>query len=122
MKAIVSVTSVPKDDPYVTTLFKNIQDNRHLIMRVPKGETIFSQGDRADSVYFIQSGSVKISVLSYAGKQAVLAILGPHGFFGEESLADQSLRTNTAAAIEPSTLLQVEKREMVRVLYAQPDF
>jgi CRP-like cAMP-binding protein len=90
-------------------------------MSVRKGETIFNQGDRADSVYFIQSGSVKLSVVSYAGKEGVLAIIGPHGFFGEESLAEQSLRTNTATAMEPSTVLQIEKRAMVRALHAQSD-
>jgi len=90
-------------------------------MSVRKGETIFSQGDCADSVYFVQSGSVKMSVVSYAGKEGVLAIIGPHGFFGEESLTEQSLRTHTATAMEPSTVLQVEKRSMVRALHAQSD-
>ena len=89
-------------------------------MSVRKGETIFSQGDRADSVYFIQSGSVKISVVSYAGKEGVLAIIGPHGFFGEESLAEQSLRTNTATAMEPSTVLQIEKREWFALFTLSP--
>jgi CRP/FNR family cyclic AMP-dependent transcriptional regulator len=120
VKEVRNVTSIAADDPYVTTLFKNISDHRH-VMSVGRDETIFSQGDRADSVYFIQSGSVKISVVSYAGKEGVLAIMGPHGFFGEESLAEQSLRTNTATAMEPSTVLQIEKRAMVRALHAQSD-
>jgi CRP/FNR family transcriptional regulator, cyclic AMP receptor protein len=120
MKEVKNVASTPSDDPYVTALFKNISDNRH-VMSVGRGETIFSQGDHADSIYFIQSGSVKISVLSYAGKEGVLAILGPHSFFGEEFLAAQSLRTNTATAMEPSTVFQVEKRAMVRALHAQSD-
>jgi len=84
-------------------------------------KTIFSQGDRADSVYFIQSSSVKISVVSYAGREGVLAIIGPRGFFGAESLAEQSLRTNTATAAEPSMLLQIEKSAMVRALHAKSD-
>jgi CRP-like cAMP-binding protein len=104
----------------VTTLFKNISDHSH-VMSVGRDETIFSQGDRADSVYFVQSGSVKMSVVSYAGKEGVLAIIGPHGFLGEESLTEQSLRTHTATAMEPSTVLQVEKRSMVRALHAQSD-
>jgi CRP-like cAMP-binding protein len=86
MKEVVTVRSIPKDDPYVTALFKNMPDDRH-VMIVRKGETIFSQGDQADSVYFIQSGSVEISIVSYAGKEGVLAIMGPHSFFGEECLA-----------------------------------
>ena len=120
MKEMASVTSITKDDPYVTTLFRNMSDDRH-VMIVGKGETIFSQGDRADSVYFIQSGSVKISVVSYAGKEGVLAIMGPRNFFGEESLAEQSLRTNTATAMEASTVLHVEKQAMVRALHTQSD-
>jgi CRP/FNR family cyclic AMP-dependent transcriptional regulator len=121
MKEVASVTSVPTDDPYVTTLFKNMSHDRH-VMIVRKGETIFSQGNRADSVYFIQSGCVKISILSYAGKEGVLAMMGPRSFFGEESLTGQSLRTNTATAMEPSTVFQIEKRAMVRALHAQSDF
>ena len=117
---VTNVSSITTDDPYVTTLFKNISDDKH-VMSVRKGETIFSQGDRAESVYFIQSGSVKLSVVSYAGKEGVLAIMGPHGFFGEEALAEQPLRMNTATAMETSTLLQVEKRAMVRALHAQSD-
>jgi CRP-like cAMP-binding protein len=120
MKEVTNLTSVATDDPYVTALFKNISDNRH-VMNVQKGERIFSQGDRADSVCFIQSGSVKISVLSHAGKEGVVAIMGPHSFFGEESLAEQSLRMNTATAMEPSTVLQVGKRAMVHALRAQSD-
>jgi CRP/FNR family cyclic AMP-dependent transcriptional regulator len=120
MKEIASVTSIPQNDPYVTSLFKNMSDDRHAMI-VRKRETIFSQGDRADSVYFIQSGSVKISVVSYAGKEGVLAIMGPRNFFGEESLAGQSLRTNTATAMEASTVLHVEKQAMVRALHTQSD-
>ena len=90
-------------------------------MTVRKGETVFFQGDRADSVYFVQSGSVKMSVVSYAGKEGILAIIGPHGFFGEESLTEQLLRTHTATAMESSTVLQVEKRAMVRAVHAQSD-
>ena len=79
MKEVTNITSTTTDDPYVTTLFKGISGNRH-VTSVRKGETIFSQGDRADSVFFIQSGSVKISILSYAGKEGVVAIIGPAAF------------------------------------------
>ena len=119
MKNVTNVTSILTDDTYAKTLGK-ISEGMH-VMSVRKGEAIFSQGDRADSVYFVQSGSVKMSVVSYAGKEGVLAIIGPHGFFGEESLTEQSLRTHTATAMEPSTVLQVEKRSMVRALHAQSD-
>jgi len=118
MNEAANAISIRTDDPCMTTLLKNISERRH-VMSVGKGETIFSQGDPADSVYFIKSGSVKISVLSYTGKEGVLAIMGPGSFFGEESLAEESLRTITATAMEPSTVLQVERGAMLRALHAQ---
>jgi len=107
-------------DPFVTTLLGKISEGKHVIS-VPKGETIFSQGDRADAIYFVQSGRVKVSVVSSAGKEAVLEMLGPHGLFGEGSLVGQPLRLGTATALEPVTLFQVEKRAMLRALREQVD-
>jgi CRP/FNR family cyclic AMP-dependent transcriptional regulator len=107
-------------DPFVTTLLGKISEGKHVI-RVSKGETIFSQGDRADAIYFVQSGRVKVSVVSSAGKEAVLCMLGPHGLFGEGSLVGQIFRLNTATAFEPVTLFQVEKRAMLRALRDQID-
>src|SRR4029450_4039089 len=72
-------------------------------------------------IYFIQSGRVKISVVSPAGKEAVLAMLVPHDFFGEGALVGQSLRISTATTLEPVTLFQVEKRAMLRALHHQPE-
>src|SRR5438552_13224845 len=88
-------------------------------MRLPKGEKIFAQGDSADAIFFIQSGKVKISVVSAAGKEAVLVIVGPHNFFGEGSLVGQSLRMSTATTLEPSTVFRVEKLAMIRALHDQ---
>ena len=107
-------------DPYVTTLLGKISQGKH-VMSVPKGKKIFSQGDRADAIYFVQTGRVKVSVVSSAGKEAVLAMLGPHEFFGEGALVGQSLRVSTATALEPSTVFQVEKRAMLRALHDQAD-
>jgi CRP/FNR family cyclic AMP-dependent transcriptional regulator len=107
-------------DPFVTTLLGKISEGKHVIS-VPKGEAIFSQGDRADAIYFVQSGRVKVSVVSSAGKEAVLEMLGPHGLFGEGSLVGQPLRLGTATALEPVTLFQVEKRAMLRALREQVD-
>ena len=120
MKEVTNVISVATDDPYVTALLKDISEGKH-VMSVRKGEKIFSQGDCADSIYFVQTGRVKVSVVSSAGKEAVLAMLGPHSFFGEGALADQSLRMSTATAMEPATVFQVEKRAMLRALHAQAD-
>jgi len=107
-------------DPYVATLLAGISEGKQAIS-VRKGRKIFSQGDHADAIYFVQTGRVKVSVVSSAGKEAVLTMLGPHGFFGEGSLVGQSLRMSTATALEPTTLFQVDKRTMRRALHAQPD-
>src|SRR5579864_8487896 len=96
-------------DPFVTTLLGKISEGKHVIS-VAKGETIFSQGDRADALYFVQSGRVKVSVVSSGGKEAVIAMLGPHGLFGEGALVGQLFRLNTVTALEPVTLFQVEKK------------
>ena len=120
MQAVTKVTNVTSapPDPYVTALLGEISEGKREIS-VQKGQDIFSQGDRADAIYFVQTGRVKISVVSSAGKEAVLAMLGPHAFFGEGSLVGQSLRLSTATAVEPATLFQVEKRAMLRALHDQ---
>ena len=118
-KKVAKVTSTPTD-PFVTNLLGKISEGKH-VMSVRKGKKIFSQGDPADAIYFVQTGRVKVSVVSSAGKEAVLAMLGPHGFFGEGSLVGQSLRMSTATTLEPATVFQVEKRAMLRALHAQPD-
>jgi CRP/FNR family cyclic AMP-dependent transcriptional regulator len=87
-----------------------------------KSEAIFSQGDSAKNILYIQEGGVKLSVVNGAGKEAVVAILGPGDFLGEGCLADQPVRVGTAAAITPCTVLIIEKNEMVRVLRAQHAF
>ena len=116
---VVQVTSTPPD-PYVTTLLGKISEGKN-VMSFRKGKKIFSQGDRADTIYFVQSGRVKVSVVSSAGKEAVLAMLGPHDFFGEGALVGQSLRMSTATTLEPATVFHVEKRAMLRALHAQPE-
>jgi CRP-like cAMP-binding protein len=105
----------------VTALLEKLSEGKH-VMSVRKGEKIFSQGDRADTIYFVQTGRVKISVVSSAGKEAVLAMLGPRQFFGEGVLVGQSLRVSTATAVEPATLFQVERRAMLRALRDQAEF
>ena len=107
-------------DPYVATLLGKITTGKQELS-FQKGETIFSQGDPADSIYFIQSGRIKIAVVSATGKEAVLAMPGPHEFFGEGSLVDQPLRISTATTLEPSTVFRIEKRAMLRALHDQPE-
>ena len=83
--------------------------------------TIFVQGAPAKSVMYIQKGRVKLSVINPTGKEAVVAILGQGDFLGEKCLTGQSTRIGTAAAMLPSTLLVVEKDEMIRLLHKEHD-
>lgn len=92
------------------------------IVAYRKGERVFSQGDRCKSVMYIQAGGVKLSVLSKAGREAVVALLGPGEFFGEGCLAGQSVRMGNATAITGSTILLVDKDEMVDLLHKQHAF
>jgi CRP/FNR family transcriptional regulator, cyclic AMP receptor protein len=80
---------------------------------------IYSQGDPSDTVLYIQHGSVKLSVLSKTGKEAVVGMLGPGDFFGEGALAGQPVRLATATAMTASTILVVPKRQMIRLLHRQ---
>jgi CRP-like cAMP-binding protein len=84
-----------------------------------KRQAIFSQGDPADSVMYVQTGSVKLTVVNEGGREAVVAIFGPGDFFGEGGIAGQRLRMGTATAIVPTTVLVIEKDEMMRVLHAE---
>src|SRR5688572_26496584 len=79
-------------------------------------QTIFSQGDAADAVFYVQSGQVKLTVVSVGGKAAVIAILGPGSFFGEGCLAGQPLRMSTASAVPSSSIVRIEKKTMVSLL------
>jgi CRP/FNR family transcriptional regulator, cyclic AMP receptor protein len=84
-----------------------------------RDETIFSQGDVCEHVWYIQSGGVKLSVLSKTGKEAVVAMLGPGDFFGEGCLAGQTLRMGSATAVTPSAILRVDKEHMAQLLHKQ---
>ena len=87
-----------------------------------KGQTIFSQGDVSRSVLYLQTGSVKIAVTSSAGKEAVVALLHPGDFFGEGAIAGQPLRVARASAMGPVSVLEIEKKEMIRVIHEEPEF
>jgi CRP/FNR family cyclic AMP-dependent transcriptional regulator len=84
-----------------------------------RGESIFTQGDGAVSVMYIQRGGVKLSVVNGSGKEAVVAMLGPTDFFGEGCMAGQTVRMATATALAPTTLLVIDKNEMLRVLHEE---
>ena len=90
------------------------------IVKYTRSAVIFSQGDAASDVFYIQQGSIKLSVLSRAGKEAVVAILGAGDFFGEGCLAGQPRRMATASALGASTVLVIEKPQMLELLDTQP--
>ncbi len=81
---------------------------------------VYAQGDRASSIMYVQTGAVKLSVMSRTGKEAVVAMLGPGDFFGEGCLVGQTVRMGTATAMTPSTVLSIGKRKMLRLLQEQP--
>jgi len=87
-----------------------------------KDQNIFSQGEKCASVFYLQTGSVKITVISSTGKEAVVALLRPGSFFGEGCIAGQPLRVSTATAMEASSALSIEKDEMVRMIHQEPEF
>jgi len=94
----------------------------HSVLQFRRGGVVFAQGDRGHDVRYLQKGSVKLSVISHSGKEAVVAILGPGDFFGEGVLAGQTVRIATATAIAASRVLAIEKDAMTRLIHDQPAF
>jgi CRP/FNR family cyclic AMP-dependent transcriptional regulator len=88
---------------------------------VKRGELVYAQGAAAETIIYLQSGGVKLTVVNEVGKEAVVAILGPGDFFGEGCLAGQSVRIGTATAITSSTVLVIEKSEMLKLLHEEHD-
>ena len=105
-------------DPYVENLLERISEGKR-VLNPEKGDKIFSQGDRADAIFFIQRGKVKITVVSAAGKEAVIAVIGARSFLGEGALVGQSLRISTATVLAPSIVFRIEKMSMLRALHEQ---
>jgi len=87
-----------------------------------KAQPVFAQGDRADAVFFVQRGKVKLTVLSQQGKQAVIALLGPGDFFGEGCLAGQPVRMATATAMTEAAIVRLAKQTMIRALHRDAVF
>jgi CRP-like cAMP-binding protein len=100
------------------TFLATIGDGRKIVS-VPKKKTIFSQGDAADAVFYIQKGKVRLTVASKTGKEATIAMVSERSFFGEGSLAGQLLRMGSAAAMTDCELLRVEKKAMMDALHRE---
>jgi CRP/FNR family cyclic AMP-dependent transcriptional regulator len=112
-------TKLAEKQAFDVQVFLDPAGVRRRVVEYGSKETVFTQGDPATSVLYIQKGGVKLSVVNEAGKEAVVAILGPGDFFGEACLAGQPQRVRTAATITPSTILVIEKPEMIRLLHAE---
>src|SRR5271157_1007552 len=97
-------------------------DGGRTILESQDGQIIFSQGDPADSVFYIQKGSVKLTVVSEQGKEAVVAILGKGDFFGEGCLAGQPLRMASATAMMECEIMRLAKAAIIRVIHDEPTF
>jgi CRP-like cAMP-binding protein len=113
----------PKDKNALNVqAFFNAMGVKRRIVGYPKSQKIYSQGDPATTVLYIQHGSVKLSVVNTVGKEAVVAVLGPGDFPGEGSIAGQSIRMAKATAITPTNLLVIETNEMIRILHTEHEF
>ncbi len=97
-------------------------DGGRTISKYQKDQTVFSQGEAADAVFYIQQGKIKITVVSEQGKEAVVAILGTGDFCGEGCLTGQPLRIATAAAMMECVIVRLEKAAIIRVLHEEPAF
>jgi CRP-like cAMP-binding protein len=114
-----SKTKSTRNYPFDAQAFLDSAGVARQVKEFKKAEPLYSQGDDAESVLYLQEGGVKLTVVNEVGKEAVVAILGPGDFFGEGCLAGQSVRMGTATAITPSTVLVIEKSEMLKVLHEQ---
>jgi len=110
-----------ENQPFDAQAFLDSAGLSRKVVQYRKSQKIYSQGDRATSVMYIQEGGVKLSVVNEVGKEAVVAILGPADFLGEGCLAGQEVRMGTATAISPTSILVIERNEMMRVLHAEHD-
>jgi len=110
------------DRPFDPKEFLATVNGGRTISTYRKDETVFAQGDAADSVFYILQGKVKVTVLSEQGKEAVVAVLGPDEFCGEGCLTGQPRRISTATAMTDCTIMRLEKKTMIGALSDEPAF
>jgi len=109
-------------DDFDPKVFLSKVGNGKTILNFQKGQTVFAQGDDADTIFYIQSGRVKIIVASEHGKEAVVGILEPGQFFGEGCLNGQKLRISTTVTMEDSVITAITRSAMVALLHDEPNF
>jgi len=108
--------------PFNPKTFLTQVGNGKTTLQYRKNQILFSQGDMADAVFYIQEGSVKLTVVSPQGKEAVVAVLETEAFVGEACLVGQVLRLETATALDAAKIVRVEKAFMIRMLHDEPAF
>jgi len=114
---------VPSKTRFSPEIFLGKAGLGRTIVEVPKKHVVFSQGDAGDSVFYIQKGKVKLTVVSERGKEATTALLGDGDFLGEECItASQPIRMATATAVTDCSVLRIERTEMLRVLHQEHAF
>jgi CRP/FNR family cyclic AMP-dependent transcriptional regulator len=119
---MLRVVAKAKKIPFNVQVFLNTIDGGRTVATYRKDEKVFSQGDPADSVFFVQKGKVKVYVISEQGKEAIVALQGSGDFFGEGCLTGQPLRLATVSAVTDTVVLRLEKAAMSRVLRDEPKF
>jgi len=124
VKAIASSSKVrsKKTPAFNVQAFLDSAGVSRKVVEYRRSEKIYSQGEPASNVLYIQKGGIKLSVVNEVGKEVVVAMRGTGDFFGERCMAGQLVRMGTATAITPATLLVIEKQEMIRVLHAEHAF
>ena len=116
------VVKAKRKPPFNVETFLTTVNGGRTVSKYRKNQTVFSQGDPADSVFYIQEGKVKVCVISEQGKEAVVAIHGKGDFFGEGCLTGQPLRLATVAAMTECVIMRLDKATIVRVLHDEPKF
>jgi|SRR5476649_2100390 len=111
-----------KKGPFDTQAFLESAGLGKRVVTYARADVVFSQGDPCDSVMYLRSGAIRLSVLSHAGKEAIVATLSPGDFLGEGALAGHPVRLETATANAASSVLVVPKRQMIRLLHSQSGF
>jgi CRP/FNR family cyclic AMP-dependent transcriptional regulator len=114
--------AIPRSAVFDSKVFLESAGLGRKVAKFPGKETVFAQGDAATSVLYIQEGGVKLTVVNESGREAVIAILGPGDFLGEGCLAGQSICMATATTIAPTTVLVIDKNEMIRALHEEHEF
>ncbi|MGB9362371.1 MAG: cyclic nucleotide-binding domain-containing protein, partial [Candidatus Sulfotelmatobacter sp.] len=117
---MVAAKRLRKFDPEI--FLSTVDGGGRKLAAFPKKQTIFVQGDPSDAVFYIQKGKVRLTVVSKAGKEAVIGILNEGDFFGEGCLTGQLLRLSAATAVTDCSVMRIDKKSMMAMLHREPAF